>query len=93
VLEYCEREGIAFIPWAPIAAGDLAGPDSPVTHAAEHHSISAGAVALAWLLHRSPVIVPIPGTSKVAHLEENMRAADLELSAEEISEIDKAVAA
>jgi pyridoxine 4-dehydrogenase len=93
VLEYCEREGIAFIPWAPIDAGDLAGPDSPVTHAAEHHRVSAGAVALAWLLHRSPVIVPIPGTSKVAHLEENMRAADLELGAEEIAEIDQAVAA
>jgi pyridoxine 4-dehydrogenase len=93
VLEYCEREGIAFIPWAPIDAGDLAGSDSPVTHAAEHHGVSAGAVALAWLLHRSPAIVPIPGTSKVAHLEENMRAADLELGAEEISEIDQAVAA
>jgi pyridoxine 4-dehydrogenase len=93
VLEYCEREGIAFIPWAPIDAGDLAGPDSPVTHAAEHHGVSAGAVALAWLLHRSPVIVPIPGTSKVAHLEENMRAAGLELGPEEISKIDQAVAA
>jgi pyridoxine 4-dehydrogenase len=93
VLEYCEREGIAFIPWAPIDAGDLAGPDSPVSHAAEHHDVSAGAVALAWLLHRSPVIVPIPGTSKVAHLEENMRAASLELTTEEISEIDQAVAA
>jgi pyridoxine 4-dehydrogenase len=93
VLEYCEREGIAFIPWAPIDAGDLAGPDSPVTHAAGRHGVSAGAVALAWLLHRSPVIVPIPGTSKVAHLEENMRAADLELAADEISEIDQAVAA
>jgi aryl-alcohol dehydrogenase-like predicted oxidoreductase len=93
VLEYCEREGIAFIPWAPIDAGDLAGSDSPVAHAAEHHGVSAGAVALAWLLHRSPVIVPIPGTSKVAHLEENMRAADLELGAEEISEIDRAVGA
>jgi pyridoxine 4-dehydrogenase len=93
VLEYCEREGIAFIPWAPIDAGDLAGADSPVTHAAENHGVSGGAVALAWLLHRSPVIVPIPGTSKVAHLQENMRAADLELSAEEISEINQAVAA
>jgi pyridoxine 4-dehydrogenase len=61
--------------------------------AAEHHGVSAGPVALAWLLQRSPVIVPIPGTSKVAHLEENMRAAGLELSAEEISEIDQAVAA
>ncbi|MFZ1995578.1 MAG: aldo/keto reductase [Solirubrobacteraceae bacterium] len=93
VLEYCQREGIAFIPWAPIDAGKLVGPDSPVGRAAEHHGVSAGPVALAWLLHRSPVIVPIPGTSKVAHLEENMRAADLELSAEEISEIGQAVAA
>jgi pyridoxine 4-dehydrogenase len=93
VLEYCEREGIAFIPWAPIDAGELAGPDSPVGQAAGHHGVSAGAVALAWLLHRSRVIVPIPGTGKVAHLEENMRAADLELSAEEISEIDQAIAA
>jgi aryl-alcohol dehydrogenase-like predicted oxidoreductase len=93
VLEYCEREKIAFIPWAPIDAGELAGSDSPVTDAAKHHGVSAGAVALAWLLHRSPVIVPIPGTSKVAHLEENMRAAELELSAEELSEIDQAVAA
>jgi pyridoxine 4-dehydrogenase len=93
VLEHCEREGIAFIPWAPIDAGELAGSDSPVTRAAEHHDVSAGAVALAWLLHRSPVIVPIPGTSKVRHLEENMRASELELSAEEISEIDETVAA
>ena len=93
VLEYCEQEGIAFIPWAPIDAGDLAGSDSPVGRAAEHHGVSAGAVALAWLLHRSPVIVPIPGTSKVAHLEENMRAADLALGAEEIADIDRAVAA
>jgi pyridoxine 4-dehydrogenase len=93
VLEYCQREGIAFIPWAPIDAGKLAGSDSPVGRAAEHHGVTAGAVALAWLLHRSPVIVPIPGTSKVAHLEENMEAAGLELSAEEISEIDQAIAA
>ena len=93
VLAYCEEQGIAFIPWAPMAQGGLTGSDSPVGRIAAAHRVSAGAVALAWLLHRSTVTVPIPGTSKVAHLEENMKAATLELTPDELSSLDDAVAA
>lgn len=75
VVDYCERAGIAFIPWAPLDSGRIEG-----------RSISM-ADAIAWLLHRSPVILPIPGTSRVAHLEENMRAADIELSERELAEL------
>ena len=72
VLDHCEAHGIGFIPWFPLAAGKLADPGGPLATAAERHGVSPGAVALAWLLHRSPVMLPIPGTGKVAHLEENM---------------------
>jgi aryl-alcohol dehydrogenase-like predicted oxidoreductase len=91
VLEHCEAKGIGFIPWFPLAAGDLAEPGGPLATAAERHGVPAGAVALAWLLARSPVMLPIPGTGKVAHLEENMAAADLRLNQDELDAIDAAV--
>ena len=87
VLEHCEANGIGFIPWFPLDAGKLAQEGGPVAKAAANHGVSAGAIALAWLLHRSPVMLPIPGTSRVDHLEENMAAASLELDAEEVSAI------
>lgn len=79
VLNYCETEGIGFIPWAPISGGELAAIGHPIEAAAEHLSASPAQVALAWLLKRSPVMMPIPGTGSVAHLEENIAAASLEL--------------
>ena len=90
VLEYCEREGIGFIPWAPVEAGGLARPGGPVDDVASATGASASQVALAWLLARSPVILPIPGTSSVAHLEENMGAAGLALSADQVAELTAA---
>jgi pyridoxine 4-dehydrogenase len=90
VLERCEELGIAFFPWAPLAAGELAGPGGPVDEIAERHGATAGQVALAWLLRRSPVMLPIAGTSSVAHLEENIAAATLELSDEEVAALDSA---
>ncbi len=90
VLDYCEQEGIGFIPWAPIAAGDLAKPGGPVAEAAEAHDATTGQIALAWLLQRSPVMLPIPGTSSVAHLEDNVGAASVELTADEIATLDAA---
>jgi pyridoxine 4-dehydrogenase len=91
VLEHCEANGIGFIPWFPLAAGNLADPGGPLATAAERHAVPAGAVALAWLLARSPVMLPIPGTGKVAHLEENMAATDLRLTQDELDAIDAAV--
>jgi pyridoxine 4-dehydrogenase len=79
VVDYCEREGIAFIPWYPLEAGKLADPGGPVARAAETLGATPAQVALAWLLRRSPVILPIPGTSRVKHLEENTAAAELSL--------------
>lgn len=90
VLEHCERQGIAFIPWAPVSAGQLAAPDSPVRAVAERLAATPSQVALAWLLRRSPVMVPIPGTGSVAHLEENVAAADLELDDAAYAEISAA---
>jgi pyridoxine 4-dehydrogenase len=85
VLEYCEREGIGFIPWFPIAGGSLAEPGGPVETLAKEKGATPAQIALAWLLARSPVILPIPGTSQVAHLEENCAAAGIVLSAEEFA--------
>ncbi len=85
VLDFCEREGIGFIPWFPLATGDLARPGSPLDEIAARHDASPGQVALAWLLWRSPVMLPIPGTSSVEHLEENVAAATLELDEEELA--------
>ncbi|MGH8124705.1 MAG: aldo/keto reductase [Rhodanobacteraceae bacterium] len=83
VLDYCESRGIGFIPWYPLSGGALAGRDSPLAEIARRHQASTAQVALAWLLKRSPVMLPIPGTSKRAHLEENVAAAEIELSGEE----------
>ena len=93
VLDYCEREGIGFIPWFPLASGNLAEPGGPVADAAEAHGATPGQVALAWLLQRSPVMLPIPGTGSVDHLEENAAAAELELSPDEVDRIASATAA
>ncbi len=89
VLEYCEQQGIGFIPWFPLAAGKLAGPGGQVAEIAAAHEATTGQVALAWLLARSPVMLPIPGTGSVAHLEENVAAAGLKLTPDELSRIDR----
>jgi pyridoxine 4-dehydrogenase len=88
VLDYATAENIAFIPWFPLATGKLAGPGSTLASIAEEQGRTASQVALSWLLHRSPVILPIPGTSSIAHLEENIAAADIVLSDEEYAAID-----
>ncbi|CAN5820624.1 hypothetical protein BH24ACT2_BH24ACT2_06240 [soil metagenome] len=90
VLERCEAEGIAFIPWFPLAAGDMAKPGGPLHELARAHGASPAQAALAWLLARSPQMLPIPGTSSVAHLEENLVAAELHLSAEDMAVLDAA---
>ncbi len=90
VLEYCEREGIAFIPWFPVAAGKLAAPGGKLDEIAKKHDATVSQLSLAWLLHRSPVMLPIPGTSSIAHLEENLKAADVVLSEDEMAELEKA---
>jgi len=93
-LTYCEQHGIGFLPWYPMAAGKLLKPDHPsaqtLARIAARHSATAAQLSLAWLLQRSPVMLPIPGTSKVAHLEENVAAAGLRLSTEEIAELETA---
>ncbi len=90
VLEACEAQGIGFIPWFPLAAGPLAAPGGPLQRIADDHHATPSQLALAWLLKRSPVMLPIPGTSKVAHLEENVAAAGIELSDEEFDTLSKA---
>ena len=90
VLEACEAQGIGFIPWFPLAAGPLAAPGGPLQHIADNHHATPSQLALAWLLKRSPVMLPIPGTSKVTHLEENVAAAEIELSEEEFETLSKA---
>ncbi|MDQ3841333.1 MAG: aldo/keto reductase [Actinomycetota bacterium] len=87
VLDFCEREGIGFIPWFPLATGNLARPGGPLDEMAARRGVAPSQIALAWLLMRSPVMLPIPGTSSVAHLEENVAAADLRLSQEEFEEL------
>jgi pyridoxine 4-dehydrogenase len=87
VLDLCAREGIAFVPWAPLDAGALA-PGSPVARIAEAHGATPMQVALAWLLRCSPATLPIPGTSSLQHVEENMAAAELELTPDELAELD-----
>lgn len=89
VVDYCTQNGIGFIPWSPLAAGDLAKPGSLLDTIAAHHKATPGQIALAWVLKRSPVILPIPGTSKVKHLEENVDAARINLSDEEFSALDR----
>ena len=89
VLDYCEREGIGFIPWFPVAAGDLAKPGGRLDEAAKAHDATTAQIALAWLLKRSPVMLPIPGTSSIPHLEENVAARDLSLSDAEFESLAK----
>ncbi|HEY2014445.1 MAG TPA: aldo/keto reductase [Bryobacteraceae bacterium] len=88
VLQYCEKNNIAFIPWFPVAAGKLTQPGGALDKAAKKHGATLSQLSIAWLLHHSPVILPIPGTSSVQHLEENMKAADLDLSASDWDEIE-----
>ncbi len=90
VLDYCEKNGIGFIPWFPLAAGDLAKKGGALDRIAHEHSATPGQVALAWLLKRSPVMLPIPGTSKVSHLDENVAAASITLSDNEFDELKQA---
>ena len=90
VLEYCTKNSIAFIPWFPVAAGKLAQPGGKLDAAAKQHGATVGQLSLAWLLHHSPVILPIPGTSSLEHLEENVKAQDVQLSDAEWSEIEAA---
>ncbi|AEQ50290.1 aldo/keto reductase [Pelagibacterium halotolerans] len=90
VLDYCQQHGIGFIPWFPLAAGDLAKPGSVLDGIAKQHGAAPSQIALAWVLKRSPVMLPIPGTSKVAHLEENVAAAEIELSDEDFAALDEA---
>ena len=87
VVDYCEREGIGFLPWYPLLTGKLAEPGGPVAAVAARLDATPAQVALAWLLARSPAMLPIPGTSSVRHLEENVGAAGVRLSAEEVAEI------
>jgi aryl-alcohol dehydrogenase-like predicted oxidoreductase len=87
VLDYATRENLAFIPWFPIATGDLAASDSPVAEIARELDASPSQVALAWLLQISPVVLPIPGTKSVDHLRENLGAASLELSEDDLARL------
>ncbi|MCW3099275.1 MAG: aldo/keto reductase [Chthonomonadaceae bacterium] len=89
VLNYCEQNGLGFIPWFPVDAGKLARPGGPLDKAAQSHKASVAQLALAWLLKRSPVMLPIPGTSSVAHLEENTHAAEIELTPEEFDALTR----
>jgi aryl-alcohol dehydrogenase-like predicted oxidoreductase len=90
VLEYCERKGIGFIPWFPLAAGKLAQPGGALDSIAQRLGARASQVALAWLLRRSPVMLPIPGTSKVSHLDANVKGAELALTGEDMRALDTA---
>jgi pyridoxine 4-dehydrogenase len=90
VLDYCEKHNIGFIPWFPLAAGDLAKPGSLLNAIAAKHGAAPSQIALAWVLKRSRVMLPIPGTSKVKHLEENVAAANISLSDDEFGALDEA---
>ncbi len=87
VLEYCEKEKLGFIPWFPLAAGRVSGPGSPISRFAGQWKATPSQVALAWLLARSPVMLPIPGTSNVKHLEENVAAANLKIDEDQMQEL------
>lgn len=90
VLDVCTAEGIGFIPWFPVATGKLARPGGPLDEAAKRHGATPAQLALAWLLHHAPVTLPIPGTSSVAHLEENTAAATIELTDDEVAALEAA---
>jgi pyridoxine 4-dehydrogenase len=87
-LDYCEEHGIGFIPWFPLGSGKLTQPGGLLDHIAERYSASTGQIALAWLLQRSPVMLPIPGTSQIKHLEENVAAAAIRLTPKEFFALD-----
>jgi pyridoxine 4-dehydrogenase len=89
VLEYCEKAGIGFIPWFPLAAGQLSSTNSPINRVAAQWKATPSQVALAWLLARSPVMLPIPGTSSVQHLEENVAAAGLKIDQNSMRELSE----
>jgi pyridoxine 4-dehydrogenase len=90
VLQVCERDGLGFLPWFPLATGALARPGGPLEEIARRHDATPGQVALAWLLRHSPVMLPIPGTSSVEHLEENVAAAELSLTNQELERLERA---
>ncbi len=91
LLEYAQSKGIAFIPWFPLATGELAESGGPLDELAKQHDASPSQLALAWLLKRSPVMLPIPGTSSVTHLEDNLRGAEIELNDDEFESLTAAV--
>jgi pyridoxine 4-dehydrogenase len=91
VLDYCDREGIGFIPWFPMATGALASRGGPLRSMADRLAVTPAQIALGWLLQRSPVLLPIPGTSTVGHLEENVDAARIELTSEQVRQLDAAI--
>ncbi|MBV9803473.1 MAG: aldo/keto reductase [Solirubrobacterales bacterium] len=93
VLRFCEEAGIAFLPYFPLAAGDLARPGSALAEIAGHHGATPAQVSLAWLLAHAPVTLPIPGTSSVAHFDENREATELELEEDELEALDELAAA
>jgi pyridoxine 4-dehydrogenase len=93
VLQYCEQQKLGFIPWFPLAAGQLSRADNPISKSAAQWKATPSQVALAWLLWRSPVMLPIPGTSSVEHLEENIAAAGLKLGDDRMRELDRAALA
>jgi aryl-alcohol dehydrogenase-like predicted oxidoreductase len=93
VLDYATEEGIAFIPWFPLATGKLAADGGPLQHIAARTGATGSQLALAWLLRRSPVTLPIPGTSTVAHLEDNVAAAAVQLTDEDVAELTEAATA
>jgi pyridoxine 4-dehydrogenase len=88
-LDFCEKNGIGFIPWFPLGAGTLAGPDSALATIAERLKATPAQIALAWTLKRSTVMLPIPGTSEVDHLEQNVAAGALRLSDEDFAALDR----
>ena len=92
-LDYCTKNNIAFIPWYPVAAGKLAQPGGKLDQAAKQHNATVSQLSLAWLLQHSPVILPIPGTSSIEHLEENIGAAEVQLSKEEWKAIEESAKA
>jgi pyridoxine 4-dehydrogenase len=91
VVDSCEAQNIGFLPWFPLATGNLAKDGGPLAEMAKKHNAAPSQIALAWLLQRSPVMLPIPGTSSVSHLEENMAGAAIKLSPEEMIELTEAV--
>jgi pyridoxine 4-dehydrogenase len=90
MVDACERDGIGFVPWFPLATGELARPGGPLDELARAHGATPGQLALAWLLARSPAMLPIPGTGSEEHLEENLAAADIELDEAEVERLGSA---